>query len=85
MLPFRFPGFLLVLFVSFGGLSAVSAAPGDPALIPPRINMHPGPEYADNVRMFQGIPTLEHAPNGRLWAAGMVAVLPKIATTSSCW
>lgn len=69
MLPFRFPGFLLVLFVSFGGLSAVSAAPGDPALIPPRINMHPGPEYADNVRMFQGIPTLEHAPNGRLWAA----------------
>ncbi len=41
----------------------------DPAEIAPVINFNPGPEYADEVRMFQGIPTLEGAPNGRLWAA----------------
>ncbi|NOX56000.1 MAG: exo-alpha-sialidase [Planctomycetes bacterium] len=41
----------------------------DPAEIAPAINFEPGPEYADAVRMFQGIPTLEAAPNGRLWAA----------------
>ncbi len=32
-------------------------------------NATPGPEYADGVRMFQGIPAIERAPNGRLWAA----------------
>ncbi|MFV2066992.1 MAG: sialidase family protein [Pirellulales bacterium] len=40
----------------------------DPAAAPPPINSTPGPEYADDVRMFQGIPSLERAPNGRLWA-----------------
>ena len=33
------------------------------------VMLSPGPEYADNVRMFQGIPAIERAPNGRLWAA----------------
>ncbi|MBA7550148.1 hypothetical protein ES705_42655 [subsurface metagenome] len=28
----------------------------NPALQPPDINMAPGPEYADNLRRFQGIP-----------------------------
>lgn len=40
----------------------------DPAAVAPPINSHPGPEYADDVRMFQGIPGLERSPNGRLWA-----------------
>ena len=34
----------------------------------PVVNNSPGPEYADGVRMFQGIPSLERAKNGRLWA-----------------
>ncbi|TAN35964.1 MAG: hypothetical protein EPN23_09675 [Verrucomicrobia bacterium] len=41
----------------------------DMALQVPRLNSTPGPEYADSVRMFQGIPAIERAPNGRLWAA----------------
>lgn len=40
----------------------------DPALQPPPINTAPGPEYADSTRIFQGIPGLERAANGRLWA-----------------
>lgn len=35
----------------------------------PPLNLKPGPEYADGARMFQGIPAIERAPNGRLWAA----------------
>lgn len=35
----------------------------------PRLNLAPGPEYGDEARMFQGIPALERAPSGRLWAA----------------
>src|SRR6476661_1183783 len=40
----------------------------DPALQPPRIVTSPGPEYSDAVRKFQGIPGIERAGNGRLWA-----------------
>jgi predicted neuraminidase len=40
----------------------------DPALQPPRINTEPGREYADANRKFQGIPGIEQARNGRLWA-----------------
>ena len=35
----------------------------------PSLNVAPGPEYGDEVRMFQGIPALERSPSGRLWAA----------------
>ncbi len=35
----------------------------------PHILHDPGPDYADRARAFQGIPTLEIAPSGRLWAA----------------
>jgi len=41
----------------------------DPAARPPALNASPGPEYADSARMFQGIPAIERAPSGRLWAA----------------
>ncbi|QDU10925.1 sialidase family protein [Gimesia aquarii] len=40
----------------------------DPALVAPPINTHPGKEYADRTRLFQGIPGIERAANGRLWA-----------------
>lgn len=38
------------------------------AAIPPTADFQPGPEYADSARMFQGIPSLERSPGGRLWA-----------------
>ncbi len=40
----------------------------DVALQAPPIVTEPGEQYADNKRMFQGIPGIERAPNGRLWA-----------------
>ncbi|MGD9517937.1 MAG: sialidase family protein [Armatimonadota bacterium] len=40
----------------------------EPALQLPLVNVAPGPEYADSTRIFQGIPGLERAPGGRLWA-----------------
>ena len=46
------------------------APPTDSPLshVPPSINLTPGPEYGDDVRMFQGIPGIERSPAGRLWA-----------------
>jgi len=40
----------------------------DPALVAPPVNTNPGKEYADETRLFQGIPGMERAANGRLWA-----------------
>lgn len=39
-----------------------------PSPVAPPVNYAPGPEYGDDVRMFQGIPSLSRAGNGRLWA-----------------
>ena len=44
------------------------AVEGDPALDAVPVNLSPGPEYADNTRIFQGIPGVERSGNGRLWA-----------------
>ena len=41
----------------------------DAYLRAPGVLTRPGPEYADDSRRFQGIPSLELAPSGRLWAA----------------
>jgi Neuraminidase (sialidase) len=41
----------------------------DRALIAPTIHFSPGPEYSSASRAWQGIPTIECARNGRLWAA----------------
>jgi predicted neuraminidase len=40
----------------------------DLALQPPPIITTPGAHYADDQRRFQGIPGIERAANGRLWA-----------------
>jgi len=45
-----------------------NAAPEEPALAPPPVIASPGPQYADDARVFQGIPGIERAANGRLWA-----------------
>ena len=39
-----------------------------PFLKPPRVISNPGPEYGGATRGFQGIPSMERSPNGRLWA-----------------
>ncbi len=46
----------------------VQAVEADPALSPAPVNTSPGDEYADGKRQFQGIPGIERAANGRLWA-----------------
>ena len=40
----------------------------DAALQAPYVNLNPGPEYGDATRAFQGIPGIERAADGRLWA-----------------
>jgi hypothetical protein len=42
--------------------------PTEPYLSPPQIIAPPTESYADQNRMFQGIPGIERAPNDRLWA-----------------
>jgi len=39
------------------------------AALPQKINTNPGLAYTDDQRLFQGIPSLERAPGGRLWSA----------------
>lgn len=48
--------------------AARAADTNDVALVPPPLNFNPGAAVADAARMFQGIPGLEQAKNGRLWA-----------------
>ncbi|MBI5395953.1 MAG: exo-alpha-sialidase [Verrucomicrobia bacterium] len=49
-------------------LEELDAMAKDSALLSPVVNISPGPEYADSTRIFQGIPGIERARNGRLWA-----------------
>jgi len=57
-----------VLFV-FGFAGLVMAAGGrDASLVAPEIQINPGEKYAAGTRTWQGIPGLERAANGRLWA-----------------
>ena len=35
---------------------------------PLNVSFHPGPEYGPEARKYQGIPSIERAPDGRLWA-----------------
>jgi predicted neuraminidase len=51
-----------------GGQTTMSDDQRDPALQPPPVIVEPGPEYADDARIFQGIPGIERVPGGRLWA-----------------
>ncbi|WP_417377777.1 sialidase family protein [Gimesia sp.] len=64
------PVFFLLTFLIFTSYTQAEEKSDqtDPALVPPPININPGKEYADNTRMFQGIPGLSRADNGRLWA-----------------
>jgi len=72
----------------------------EPSLQPPPILTVPCPEYDSSTRQWQGIPGIERAPNGRLWAVwysggegegpdNYVAPLPARTTASpgrsQCW
>lgn len=63
---------LLVVCPGWGLRTTADDRPGgaaeDPALVPPVLNTAPGAKYADPTRIFQGIPGIERAANGRLWA-----------------
>lgn len=57
-----------VLAAGVAAAFSAAIATNHPALVPPPLNLSPGPEYGDAARMFQGIPGVERAKNGRLWA-----------------
>lgn len=50
-------------------VTSVPKIEGDPAMEPQPVDLNPGPQYADDKRIFQGIPGIERSPAGRLWAA----------------
>jgi hypothetical protein len=41
---------------------------GVTAITPPTINTRPSPRYWPRIRMWQGIPSIERTPGGRLWS-----------------
>ena len=56
-------------FIALVILAVAGRSDDSPAQKLPVINFHPGAAYGPNQRKYQGIPTIERAPNGRLWAA----------------
>lgn len=62
------PGCLLSCWISFAPSAAAQETADSPAAVLPVVDFKPGAEYADEVRMFQGISGLERSPGGRLWA-----------------
>ncbi len=55
--------------MTFCGMwTGLLAASDGAECVKPTLDLSPGPEYADSVRMFQGIPGIERSPGGRLWA-----------------
>lgn len=57
------------------GISPLRAEP-PPFFNPPQVLVHPGPEYADASRKFQGIPSMAISPQGRLWAVWYAGKTP---------
>lgn len=64
----RFSLFLASLLLAIAASCTLTAAEANPAATPAVPNYSPGPEYADSARMFQGVPGIERAANGRMWA-----------------
>ncbi len=68
MTCFRVVSFALIAALLSAGAAFCADEIDELAAVPPTANFQPGAEYADSVRMFQGIPSLERSPGGRLWA-----------------
>ncbi|MFH1744118.1 MAG: sialidase family protein, partial [bacterium] len=69
----RFPFIHLVPFFMLAMACAIADETeklhaDDPSLLPAFVNTSPGSEYANDTRVFQGIPGIEWTKNGRLWA-----------------
>jgi hypothetical protein len=58
----------LALLLAFSVPLCATSKSADPAMQPPLLQTSPGARYADANRKFQGIPGIERARNGRLWA-----------------
>jgi hypothetical protein len=58
---------LLLAVLTTTAQAADSKPPQDGSQKAPAVIFDPGPYYADEARMFQGIPGLERSPGGRLW------------------
>jgi predicted neuraminidase len=54
----------LFLFLSISAALAGNDAP----LVPPRVLSGAAPSHSETARLWQGIPSIERAKNGRLWA-----------------
>lgn len=61
--------FALIFLSCAFAFSQNSSRAYDPAMKPAQVNLSPGPEFGDEMRMFQGIPTIERSPQGKLWAS----------------
>lgn len=59
---------LLFAAAAAGAFGAPADRPADGSRQAPAVILKPGPQYADKVRMFQGIPGIERSAGGRLWA-----------------
>lgn len=71
---------LLPLAASLAVTSIVYGEPapdtrGITALTPPYLTTNPGPTYWPRVRMWQGVPGIARAANGRLWACWYAGLL----------
>ncbi|MBN1345090.1 MAG: exo-alpha-sialidase [Phycisphaerae bacterium] len=59
---------MTVLTMCAASATAETLDKDDAALVAPKVQLNPGPEYAGVARLWQGIPGIERAPGGRLWA-----------------
>ena len=62
----------LLSVAAFCAAALPAAETNDPrpitVLTPPSLDLAPGPHYWPRMRTWQGIPGIERAPGGRLWA-----------------
>ncbi len=60
--------FLIIIFIIVSKFTSFCTKEQPAYLNPPQIITNQGKEYSGSSRNFQGIPSLERSPGGRLWA-----------------
>ena len=66
---------LLVPLAALRAAETPAVTLGITALTPPYLELQPGPHYWARVRIWQGIPSITRAANGRLWATWYTGLL----------
>lgn len=61
--------FLVAFALAAAAFAQDGPEPPDLALLPPEINLAPGPQYADEARDVNMVIGMDRTPGGRLWAA----------------